>query len=86
MVKYTYRSGDASRNSMFIVAEAGVFFVCKQSWHICIIRSIRDTRVGIPWIGEGVVGKAAFMLVREVSIRADMVNNRFRLGVESFNL
>ena len=85
MVKYKYRSGDAARNSMFIVAEAGVFWVCKQ-WHICIIKLISDGRVGIPWIGVGAVGKAAFILVREVSIRADMVNNRFRLGAESSNL
>jgi hypothetical protein len=84
-VKYKYRSGDAARNSMFIVAEAGVFWVCEQ-WHICIIRSISDARVGIPWIGVGAVGKAAFMLVREVSVRSDMVNNRFRLGAESSNL
>jgi hypothetical protein len=81
-VKYKCRSGDAARNSMFIVAEAGVFWVCEQQ-HICIIRSIRDTRVQIPWISVGAVGKAAFMLVREVSVRADMVNNRFRLGAES---
>ncbi len=67
-MKYKYRSGDAARNSMFIVAEAGVFWVCKQQY-ICIIRSIRDTRVRIPWIGVGAVGEAAFMLVREVSIR-----------------
>jgi hypothetical protein len=67
---------------MFIVAEAGVFWVCKQG-HVCIIRSIRDAIVGIPWIGVGAVGKAASMLVREVSVRADMVNNRFRLGAES---
>ncbi len=53
---------------MFIVAEAGVLWVCKQ-WHICIIRLIRDTRVGIQWIGVGAVGKAAFMLVREVFVR-----------------
>ncbi len=85
MVKYKYRSGDAARNSMFIVAEASVFWVCKQQ-HMCIIMSIRDTRVGIPWIGSGAVGKAAFMLVREVSVRADMVNNRFRWGEESSNL
>ncbi len=84
-MEYKYRSGDAARNSMFILAEAGVFWVCKQ-WHICIIKSIRDARVGIPWIGVGAVGKAAFMLVREVSIMADMVNNRFRLGAESSNL
>jgi hypothetical protein len=82
LVKYEYRSGDAARNSMFIVAEAGVFWVCKQ-WHICIIRLIRDPRVGIPWIGVDAVGKAAFMLVREVSVKADMVNNRFRLGAEN---
>ncbi len=72
-------------NSMVIVAEAGVFWVCKQ-WHMCIIRLIRDARVGIPWIGSGAVGKAAFILVREVSIRADMVNNRFRWGEKSSNL
>jgi hypothetical protein len=74
-------------NSIFIVAEAGVFWVCKQ-WHMCIIRSIRDMRVGIKWIGAGAgaVGKAAIMLVREVSVRADMVNDRFRLGAESSNL
>jgi hypothetical protein len=84
-VKYKYISGDAARNSMFIVAEAGVFWVCKQR-HKCIITLIRDTRVGIPWIGVGAVGKAAFMLVREVSIRADMVNNRLRLGAENSNL
>jgi hypothetical protein len=46
-MKYEYRSGDAARNSMFIVAKAGVSWVCKQ-WHICIIRLIRDARVGIP--------------------------------------
>jgi hypothetical protein len=84
-VKYDYRSGDAARNSMLIVAEAGVFWVCKQR-HMCIIRSIKYARVGIPWIGVAAVGKAAYMLMREVSIRADMVNNRFRLGAESSNL
>jgi hypothetical protein len=84
LVKYKYRSGNAARNSMFIVAEAGVFWVCEQR-HICIIRSKSDARVGIPWIGTGAVGKAAFMLVREVCIRADMVNNRVRLGAESSN-
>ncbi len=45
---------------------------------MCIIRLIRDARAGIPWIGAGAVGKAAFMLAREVSVRADMVNKRFR--------
>jgi hypothetical protein len=68
-----------------IVAEAGVFWVCKQR-HMCIIRPIRNTRVGIQWIGADAVGKATFMLVWEVSIRADMVNNRFRWGEESSNL
>ncbi len=29
--------------------------------------------MGIPWIGSGASGKAAFMLVREVSVRVDMV-------------
>ncbi len=85
MVKYKYRSGNAARNSMFIVAETGVFWVCEQQ-QICIIRLIRGARVGIPWIGVGAVGKAAFMLVREVFVKADMLNNRFRLGAESSNL
>jgi hypothetical protein len=53
---------------------------------MCIIRFIRNARVGIPWIGVGAVGKAAFMLVREVFVGEDMVNNRFRLGEESSNL
>ncbi len=70
---------------MLIVAETGVFWVCEQR-RICIIRLIRDMRVGIPWIGVGAVGKTAFMLVREVSVKADMVNNRFRLGAENSNL
>ena len=34
---------------------------------------MRDTSVGIPWIGSGAAGKAAFMLVREVSDSADMM-------------
>jgi hypothetical protein len=63
--------------ALFIVAEAGVLWVCEQR-HMCIIRLIRDARAGIPWIGAGAVGKAAFMLAREVSVRADMVNKRFR--------
>jgi hypothetical protein len=29
--------------------------------------------MGIPWIGSGAAGKAAFMLVKEVSAVADMV-------------
>jgi hypothetical protein len=37
------------------------------------IRLIRDASVGIVWIDSVAVGKAAFMLVREVSVRADMV-------------
>jgi hypothetical protein len=53
---------------------------------MCIIRLIREASVGIPWIGSDAVGKAAFVLVREVSTRADMVNNRFRWGEESSNL
>jgi hypothetical protein len=37
------------------------------------IRLISDASVGIPWSGSGAVGKAAFMLVREVSVRPDVV-------------
>jgi hypothetical protein len=29
--------------------------------------------VGIPWTGSGAVGNAFFLLVREVSVRADML-------------
>ncbi len=50
------------------------------------IRLLRDGSVGIPWIGLGAVGKAAFMLVREVSIRADIVNNRSKWREERSNL
>jgi hypothetical protein len=52
---------------------------------MCITRSIREVSVDILWIGSGAVGKAAFMLVREFSIKADMVNNRFKWGEESSN-
>jgi hypothetical protein len=57
---------------MLIVAEAGAFWVWEYQ-HMWSIRSIRDVSVGISWIGSGAVGKTAFMLVREVSVRADMV-------------
>jgi hypothetical protein len=57
---------------MFIVAEAGVFCVCKQR-QMWSIRSMRDASMGIPWIGSGAAWKLAFMLVREVSNSMDMV-------------
>ena len=57
---------------MFIVAEAGVLWVCEHR-QICSIRLISDASVGIPWIGSGALGKASFMLVREVSVSPDMV-------------
>ena len=40
---------------------------------MCIIMLIRNPSIEIPWIGSGAVGKAAFMLVREVSVSADMM-------------
>jgi hypothetical protein len=40
------------------------------------IRLIRDASLGIPWIGSGAAGKAAFLLVREVSVREDMMMPR----------
>jgi hypothetical protein len=61
-----------AQNNIFIVVEAGVFCVCKQR-QMWSIRLMRDTSVGIPWIGYGAAGKAAFMLVREVSDSADMM-------------
>jgi len=57
---------------MFIVAEAGVFCVCEH-WQICSIRSMSNASVGIPWMGSGAAGKAAFMIVREVSVVIDMM-------------
>jgi len=57
---------------MFIVAEAGVFCVCEQR-HMWSIRSMSDVSEGIHWMGSGAAGKAAFMLVREVSVVVDMM-------------
>ena len=57
---------------MLIVVKAGVVWVCKH-WQICIIRSISDVSVGIPWIGSGALGKAVFTLVREVSVSLDIL-------------
>jgi hypothetical protein len=37
------------------------------------IRSISDASMGIPWMGLGAGGKAAFLLARKVSVRAVMV-------------
>jgi hypothetical protein len=54
------------------VAEAGVFCVCEQR-QMWSIRSMSDASVGIPWMGSGAAGKAAFMLVREISVSADML-------------
>ncbi len=72
MVKKEHSPGDAAQNNMFILAEAGVLCFCAQR-HIWSIRSMSDGSVGIPWIGSGEVGNAAFMLVREVSVRVAMV-------------
>jgi hypothetical protein len=46
LVKYEYRSGDATRNSMFIIAEAGVLWLGTTA-HVHI-KLIRDARVAIP--------------------------------------
>jgi hypothetical protein len=73
VVKTEYSLGDAAQNNMFILVEAGVLCVCAQR-HIWSIRSMSDVSVGIPWIGSGAVGNAAFMLVREVSVRVAMVS------------
>ena len=37
--------------------------------------SIRDSSMGIPWIGSGAKGSPAFMSAREVSIAVDMVTD-----------
>jgi hypothetical protein len=34
---------------------------------------MRDWSIKIPWTGLGAVGNMAFMLMREVSVRADML-------------
>jgi hypothetical protein len=57
---------------MFIVVEAGVFCVCEQR-QMWSIRSMSDASIGIPWMGSGAAEKAAFMLVREISVSADMM-------------
>jgi hypothetical protein len=57
---------------MFIVVDADVLWVCEHR-QICSIRSISDGSIGIPWIGSGVLGKASFMLMREVSVSPCMV-------------
>ena len=64
---------------MFIVAEAGVFCVWEQR-QMYSIRLIRYTSAGIPWIGSGAAGNAAFMLVREVSVVVDMMIHQDRGG------
>jgi hypothetical protein len=63
---------------MFILPQAGVFCVCEQQ-HMWSIRLIRDASLGIPWIGSGAAGKVAFMLVREVSVREDMMMPRQKM-------
>jgi hypothetical protein len=72
VVKKEYSPGDAAQNNMFILAEGGVLCVCAQRCKVSI-RLISDASVRIPWIGSGAVGNAAFMLVREVSVRVAMV-------------
>jgi hypothetical protein len=57
---------------MFIVVKTGVLWVCKHR-QICSIRLSSDANIGIPWIGSSALGKASFMLVREVSVSLDMV-------------
>ncbi len=61
-----------AQNNMFIVVEVGVLRVCKHR-QICSIGSISGASVGIPWIRSGALGKAAFILVREVSVSPDML-------------
>jgi hypothetical protein len=72
VVKKEYSPGDAAQNNMFILVEAGILCVCAQE-HIWNIRLMSDASVGIHWIGSGAVRNAAFMLVREVSVRVAMV-------------
>jgi hypothetical protein len=71
-VKKAYMSGGAAQKSRFIVAEAGDLCVCaqQQRWKIS---SIRDRRVGIPWIGSRACGNPTFMSVREVFVMVDMM-------------
>ena len=56
----------------FIVSDAGEQCVWPHQ-HIWNNSSIRDLRVGIPWIGSGAKGNPAFMSAREVFIVVDMV-------------
>ncbi len=72
MVKKEYSPGDAAQKNMFILVEAGILCVCAQQ-HIWSIRSMSKASVRIPWISSRAVGNAAFMLVREVSVRVAIV-------------
>ena len=55
-----------------IVLDAGEQCVWAHR-HMWNSSSIRDSSVGIPWVGSGAKGNPAFMSAREVSIAVDMV-------------
>ncbi len=74
-VKKEYRPYDAALNSMFTSIEAGVFWV-REHCNMWSIRLSSDASMGIPWMGSGAVGKATFILVREVSIKVVMAFKR----------
>jgi hypothetical protein len=57
---------------MFISFDADILCVWLH-WYIWSISSIRDWSIGIPRTNLGAVGNATFMLVREVSVIADML-------------
>ena len=66
--------GYAQNKRRFIVLEAGE--QCIWVWahrHMWNSSSIRDSSVGISWIGSGKKGNPAFVAPREVSIAGDMV-------------
>jgi hypothetical protein len=71
-VKKAYTSGGAVQKCSFMVADAGDLCVCtqQQRWKRS---SIRDWRVGIPWMGSGACGNPVFMSAREVSVVVDMM-------------
>ncbi len=71
-VKNAYMSGGAAQKSKFKVADAGDLCVCSHQQR-SKRSSIRNWRVGIPWIGSRACVNPVFMSVREVSVIVDMM-------------
>jgi hypothetical protein len=71
-VKKPYMFSGQVQKRRFIALDADkrCIWAQRQRWNN---NSIRDCRLGIPWIGSGADGIPAFMSAREVSVVVDMV-------------